>query len=151
MNTTKSDLPAGWWAENLEELDREIARLATLCQVRILEPGVIERVLHRDASVCGTSNEIAFAKLHDMVMFHFAVRQKSADAVGQAQTAQDRVLRHREAEEILPGSRGRLAAGVRHAQRRTEEPTMVTESKPNADASLTTLRGTFSRLTSDRI
>ena len=88
MNATKSDLPAGWWAENFEELDREIARLATLCQVRILEPGVIERVLHKDASVCGTSNEIAFAKLRDMVMFHFAVRQKSADAVGQAQTTQ---------------------------------------------------------------
>ena len=87
MNTTKTDLPAGWWAENLEQIDREIARLATLCRVRILEPGVIERVLRKDASVCATSNEIAFAKLHDMVMFYFAVRQMSADAVGQAQTA----------------------------------------------------------------
>jgi hypothetical protein len=88
MNATKTDLPAGWWAENLEELDREIARLATLCQVRILEPGVIERVLHKDASVCATSNEIAFAKLRDMIMFHFALRQKSADAVGQEKTMQ---------------------------------------------------------------
>jgi hypothetical protein len=87
MNTTKTDLPAIWWAENLEQIDHEIARLATLCQVRILEPGVIERVLRKDASVCATSNEIAFAKLHDMVMFYFAVRQMSADAVGQAQTA----------------------------------------------------------------
>lgn len=88
MNAPKNDLPAFWWAENLEEIDHEIARLATLCRVRILEPGVVERVLHRDASVCGTSNEMAFAKLHDMIMFHFAVREKSADVVGQAQTAQ---------------------------------------------------------------
>jgi hypothetical protein len=87
MNATKTDLPAGWWAENLERIDREIARLATVCRVKILEPGVIERVLRKDASVCATSNEIAFAKLHDMVMFYFAVRQMSADAVGQAQTA----------------------------------------------------------------
>ena len=88
MNATSSDLPAGWWAENFEELDREIARLATLCQVRILGPGVIERVLHKDASVCGTANDIAFEKLRDMIMFHFAVRQRSADAVGQVKTAQ---------------------------------------------------------------
>ena len=88
MNAPKNDLPALWWAENLEEIDHEIARLATLCRVRILEPGVVERVLHKDASVCGTSNEIAFAKLHDMIMLHFAVRQKSADVVGQAQTAE---------------------------------------------------------------
>ena len=88
MNATKTDLPAGWWAENLEQIDHEIARLATLCQVKILEAGVIERVLHKDASVCATSNEIAFAKLHDMIMFYFAVREKTADVVGQAQTVQ---------------------------------------------------------------
>jgi hypothetical protein len=88
MNAPTHDLPPGWWAENIEEIDREIARLATLCRVMILEPGVIERVLHQDASVCGTSNEMAFAKLHDLVMLHFAVREKSANAVGQTKTAQ---------------------------------------------------------------
>jgi len=87
MNAQKNDLPAPWWLMNLDEIDREIARLATLCRVRILEPGVIERVLHKDDSVCGSSNAIAFKKLHDMLMLHFAVREKSVDAVGQAQTA----------------------------------------------------------------
>jgi len=80
-------LPLGWWAENLEELDAEIARLALLCQVRILDPGVVARVLHRDAAVCGTNNPIAFAKLRDMIMMHLAIRERSADALGQAQTA----------------------------------------------------------------
>jgi len=87
MTEQKHYLPLGWWAENLEELDAEIARLALLCQVRILDPGVIARVLHRDASVCGTDNPIAFAKLRDMLMMHLAIRERSADAVGQAQTA----------------------------------------------------------------
>jgi len=82
------DLPAPWWLMNLDEIDREIARLATLCGVRILDPGVIERVLHKDASDCRSSNAIAFKKLHDMLMLHFAIRQKSAEIVGQAQTAE---------------------------------------------------------------
>lgn len=75
------------WNEDLEEVDREIARLATICQVRILEPDVMRRVLRKDTSVCGTQNPLAFAKLHDMLMLHLAIRQKSAESFGQAQTA----------------------------------------------------------------
>jgi hypothetical protein len=77
-----------WWANNIDELDREIGRLCAICQVRILDPGIIERVLKKDASVCGTPNPIAFAKLHDMLMFYFAIRKDSVDAVGQVETAQ---------------------------------------------------------------
>ena len=78
----------GWWAKSIEELDREIGRLCLLCQVRILDPGVIERVLKKDASVCGTANPVAFAKLHDMLMMHFAIHKRAADAIGQVQTVQ---------------------------------------------------------------
>ncbi|MDN8613645.1 hypothetical protein [Variovorax ginsengisoli] len=73
--------------ENLEDIDREIARMATLCHVKLLQPGVIERVLQRDASVCGTENRIAFGKLHDMLVLHFAVREHSAEVRGQIPTA----------------------------------------------------------------
>jgi hypothetical protein len=88
MTEQQGDLQIAWWVKNIEELDREIARLCLLCQVRILDPGIIERVLKNDASVCGTSNPVAFAKLHDMLMFYFANRKKSVDAVGQLQTVQ---------------------------------------------------------------
>ena len=77
-----------WWAKNIDELDREIGRLCMLCQVRILDPGVIERVLRKDASVCGTANPIAFAKLHDMMTLYFGMRKKSVEAVGEVQTEQ---------------------------------------------------------------
>ena len=75
------------WSEDLEAVDREIARLAVLCQVRVLEPGVIRRVLHKDASVCGTENPMGFSKLRDLLMLHLALRQKLADSFGNAQTA----------------------------------------------------------------
>jgi hypothetical protein len=77
-----------WWVENFDELDREIGRLCAMCQVRIFDPGIVERVLKKDASVCGTSNPVAFAKLNNMLMFYFAIRERSVDAVGQLQTAQ---------------------------------------------------------------
>lgn len=73
------------WTEDLEEVDREIAKLALLCQVKVLEPGVIARVLKNDASVCGTPNPLAFRKLHDLLMLHFAIREKSVESFGEAQ------------------------------------------------------------------
>jgi hypothetical protein len=41
---------------NLKDVDREIARLALLCRVNVLQRSVIDRVLQRDASVCETDN-----------------------------------------------------------------------------------------------
>jgi len=78
---------AALWANDLDELDLEIARMALLCQVKVLEPGVIDRVLKKDASVCGTANSLAFEKLHNLLMVHFKMREKLVGAVGQAQTA----------------------------------------------------------------
>ena len=74
------------WTQDLEAIDREIVRLAVLCQVKLLESGVIGRVLKKDASVCATQNPLAFAKLHDLIKFHLAVREKSVDSFGQART-----------------------------------------------------------------
>src|SRR6185312_7264536 len=67
-----SGLGSAWWAKSLNEVDREIARLATICNVRILDAGVIERVLKNDAAVCGSKNAIAFTKLRNIVMMHYS-------------------------------------------------------------------------------
>ena len=83
MSTT--NLGTTWWARGLDQVDHEIARLATICDVRILDPGVVERVLHNDASVCGTKNPLAFDKLRTVLMMHFHVRDKAVASLGEAQ------------------------------------------------------------------
>jgi enoyl-[acyl-carrier-protein] reductase (NADH) len=83
MNAGKNELAACRWTRYLEEVDREMARLATLCQVRILEPGVIERVLRNDASVCGTPNDVSFAELRETVAFDMAVLEILVHVIGQ--------------------------------------------------------------------
>ena len=87
MTERTHDLPLAFWENNLEELDGEIARLAMLCDIRILEPGAVQRVLQKDASLCGTDNPIAFAKLRGLLMMHLAIREKSVDVFGAATTA----------------------------------------------------------------
>jgi len=87
MTTERTEFPIGWSTQDLEDVDREIARLAMLCEIRLLDPGVVRRVLRKDASVCGTANSSAFSKLQGLLMLHFAIRDKSAKAFGQAHTA----------------------------------------------------------------
>ena len=87
MSDKESELGAKWWTKNLDDVDREVARLATICNVRILDPGVIERVLRDDASVCGSRNPLAFKKLRDALLMHYHVRDKALGALGEAGTA----------------------------------------------------------------
>jgi hypothetical protein len=88
MTDKPSELGTAWWAKNLEDMDREVARLATICDVRLLDAGVIERVLHNDDSVCGTRNKRAFDKLRTALMMHYHVRDKAVGAMGEVATAE---------------------------------------------------------------
>ena len=53
------------WLKHFEAIDFEIGQLAKVCQVQLLDPGNIERVLRNDMLVCGHQNERAFAKMRD--------------------------------------------------------------------------------------
>lgn len=86
MAERPSELGATWWGKNLDEVDTEVARLASICGVRILDPGVIERVLHGDATVCGNTNALAFDKLRNVMMMHYKIRERAVGAIGEAET-----------------------------------------------------------------
>ncbi len=70
-----------YWATKFEDIGLEIARLAMMCNVRILDTGVIERVLRNDASVCGTANQVAFHKLRALIMMHCSARKDALEAL----------------------------------------------------------------------
>jgi hypothetical protein len=74
------------WYKHMTEIDQEIARQAINCKVPILDPGVIERVLKNDSSVCATQNAASFAKLRSLLMMHYSVRDRAVVALGQAET-----------------------------------------------------------------
>jgi hypothetical protein len=74
------------WMKHFDEIDREIAQLAAVCKIQILDPGVIERVLQKDTLVCGTQNQRAFDKLRSLLMMHYSVRDKAVVALGEKET-----------------------------------------------------------------
>ena len=70
------------WTQHFEEIDLEIARLAVMMDIPILNPGVIDRILGNDASVCGKEKPKAFAELRPMLMMHAADEVKAIGALG---------------------------------------------------------------------
>ena len=77
-----------WTPADYAEIDLEIARLASICKVPLLDPGVIERVLHNDPTVCGSSNARAFDKLRQLLMMHYTVRDRVVGTLGEPETQQ---------------------------------------------------------------
>ncbi len=76
MNTLEN------YGRELESIDMEIARLAQLCDVHLLEPGVAEAVLRGDTSLCNHTNEIAWMKMRGLLVLHYHVVNEAAASDG---------------------------------------------------------------------
>lgn len=74
------------WARQFDEITGEIAKYSSICRVNLLEPGIIQRVLNDDATVCGAHNEAAFKKMRGLLMMHYSVREKAVAALGPQET-----------------------------------------------------------------
>ena len=74
------------WYKHMADIDREIVHHAVLCKVPLLDPGVIERVLKNDRSVCGSDNQRSFEKLRSLLMMHYSARDRAVVAIGEAET-----------------------------------------------------------------
>jgi hypothetical protein len=74
------------WFKHFEEIDNEIAKYAAICRVDMLQPGVIQRVLDNDTTVCGAYSEASFKKMRNLLMMHYSVREKAVVALGPQET-----------------------------------------------------------------
>ena len=71
-----------FWGNQIEAVMKEIGRQASICRVKILDPGVIEAVLHNDEAATGSTNPLAFKKMRDALMMGFVVREKAFERLG---------------------------------------------------------------------
>ncbi|ALT77838.1 MULTISPECIES: hypothetical protein [unclassified Roseateles] len=84
MSATPS-YQTGRWSMHFEEIDQEIATLALMCEVPLLNPGVIERVLANEPAVCGKDKPASFAKLRGLLMMHYSDQNRAMVALGEEQ------------------------------------------------------------------
>lgn len=77
---TESKHPA--WQRHLDAIGEELLHLSIACDVRLRDPGVIDRIIKDDETVCGTKNPIGFRKLRALVMATFSSLNKAIDRIG---------------------------------------------------------------------
>lgn len=93
------------WSRHLEGIAEELLHLAVACDVRLREPGVIERILRDDQSVCGRKNEIGYQKLRKLLMATYDSLGKVIDRVDPEETKAivDAITGHLEKRRDSPG------------------------------------------------
>ncbi|MDH3585827.1 MAG: hypothetical protein OEQ30_01960 [Gammaproteobacteria bacterium] len=74
------------WKRHLDGIANELLRLSIACDVRLRDPGVIDRILKDDATVCGRKNPEAFRKLRNLLMATYDSLGKSIDRIGPEDT-----------------------------------------------------------------
>ena len=74
------------FAAKFTDIDSELVHLAAICRVNLLDDDKVERVIRNDESVCGAENHLAFGKLRELVLLHFAVRSRAVAEIGELQT-----------------------------------------------------------------
>lgn len=75
-----------YWGRQIDGLAHELSRLAIACDIELGSPGLAERIIKDDESVCGRKNPAAFRKLRQHLMALFSVEKGAIDRVGAEDT-----------------------------------------------------------------
>ena len=95
------------WVRHLDAIGDELMRLSIACDLRLREPGVIDRILKNDETVCGTKNPIGFRKLRSLVEATFSSVNKAVDRIGPEETKliTDAIMERLDKRRALGGSK----------------------------------------------
>ncbi|NIL94240.1 MAG: hypothetical protein GTO71_07305 [Woeseiaceae bacterium] len=74
------------WSRHLDGIADELRRLSIACDLRLRDPGIIERIIKDDESVCGRRNPEGFRKLRKLVMATYHSLGLSISRIGPAET-----------------------------------------------------------------
>ena len=56
--------------------------LSIACNVALMEPGIVERVIRGDETVCGRKNGQAFRKMRNHLMAFFQIEERAIERIG---------------------------------------------------------------------
>lgn len=75
-----------YWGRQIDSLAQELSRLAIACDIELGKPGLAERILKNDESVCGRKNPKAFRQMRQHLMALFSVEAGAIERLGPADT-----------------------------------------------------------------
>ena len=74
------------WRAQIDAIARELSRHAIACNIDLRQPGLAERILKNDDSVCGRKNSKSFDLLRKHLMALFPLEEKAVERLGAGET-----------------------------------------------------------------
>ncbi len=75
-----------YWGRQIDSIARELSRLAIVCDIELGRPGLAERILQNDESVCGRSNPKVFRQIRQHLMALFSIEKRAIERLGPEDT-----------------------------------------------------------------
>jgi len=75
-----------YWGRQIDNLAQELSRLAIVCDIELGKPGLAERILKNDESVCNRKNPKAFRQLRQHLMALFTLEERAISRLGPEDT-----------------------------------------------------------------
>lgn len=77
-----------YFVDQIDGIAHEISRLAVACDITIFEPGMAERILRNDDTVCRIKNDRAFQEIRHHLMALFPLEARAIERLGPEETKQ---------------------------------------------------------------
>ena len=75
-----------YWGRQIDAITHELSRLAIVCNIELGRPGLAERILQNDRSVCGRNDPEVFQQMRQHLMALFTVEERAIEQLGPDET-----------------------------------------------------------------
>jgi hypothetical protein len=75
-----------YWGRQIDAISHELSRLAIVCDIELGRPGLAERILKNDESVCGRDNPKVFRQIRQHLMALFTLEELAIERLGPEDT-----------------------------------------------------------------
>jgi hypothetical protein len=79
-------LEHGRVTKQFEDVDRELARLAYLCDVDLSNEDNVRGVIADNLPSAAARNPPAFKRMRDLLMLHYVLRERAVESIGATET-----------------------------------------------------------------
>ena len=75
-----------FWSRQIDGLAHELSKQAIICDIELGKPGLAERILKNDDSVCGRKNPKVFRQMRQHLMALFSLEAAAVERLGAEDT-----------------------------------------------------------------
>ena len=75
-----------YWGRQIDAIAHELSKLAIVCDIELGRPGLAEKILKNDESICGRRDPDVFQQMRQHLMALFTLEERAIEELGPEDT-----------------------------------------------------------------